>query len=39
MLSVGMGGLCAYGVGDTGTDAEGVMNFLRGMYKTRKFYS
>lgn len=39
VLSSGMGGLYPYGVGETGCDYEGVMGFLRGLYRTRKFYS
>ena len=38
VLSVGMGGLLPFDYGKTGTDSEGVMEFLRGLWMTRGVY-
>lgn len=36
IFSVGMGGLRPFDIGETGIDFEGILNFLRTLYKTRK---
>lgn len=36
ILSLGMGGLKPFDIGETGVDFEGILNFLRTLYKTRK---